>query len=128
MLKRYIVLFIGLTFFLGGLSYAFCLNMTQPSASKCCAGKTPVKCSNTEDCLSHCAKQKVFAITGVSLSEESKAQKPHLVKSSPFFYLRTGPLNQNLEKTYYINLTDIKLNIGQIYFTPLFNHSPPLFP
>lgn len=113
-------------FLAGVLSSVLCLTAGHRAVSGCCHSKAQSASSNTENCLSHCAKQKLFAVNAEGrLFVEPRIQSPHLVKNHIMPYLQTAPFSLNHAVHYYINQPIVEFNAGQVYFTPLFNHAPP---
>ena len=115
------ILIVGV-FLAGFIVSIICLACNPRIVMSCCHNKVQLTSTRDESCLSHCAKQKTFAVNVNSqLSAELKNQN-----ASPApVNLQTIPTSLEINTAHYINQSIIKLNTGQIYFTPLFNHSPP---
>lgn len=126
-MNKFLKILISGVFLTGVIASVICLACTSRIASDCCHNKTQPASTRDASCLSHCAKQKTFAINVESqLSLELKNQGAFFVKSSAPIDLQTISASLEINTAHYINQSIIKLNTGQIYFTPLFNHSPPL--
>ena len=125
MAKKYIILFITLVFFLGTLGMGLCLTSNSKATPNCCPSKNsfPV---NSEDCLSHCARQKVNTLKiELFRVEESKIKKKSFPDTKSFHTLQNDRPNHNFSQNLYLNKATPKFNISQVYFLAIFNHAPP---
>ena len=123
--KLFKILITGV-FLAGFIASVICLVCSSRIVINCCHNKTQPATAKDESCLSHCLKQKVFAVNVESqLSVELKNQGASFVKNTVPVNLQTIPASLEINPAYYMNQLIIKLNTGQIYFTPFFNHSPP---
>ncbi len=120
------ILIVGV-FLTGFVASVICLVCAPRIAMGCCHNKAQPASAGDDSCLSHCAKQKTFAVNVVNqLSVELNNQGGFSVKSPASVNLQTIPAVLEIRIAYYINQPIIKLSTGQIYFTSFFNHSPPL--
>jgi len=114
-------------FFLAGLiGSVVCFVYTPRIAMGCCHNQAQPASAKDESCLAHCANQKTFAVNVESrLALELENQGASFVKSPGPVNLQAISASREINLAYYINSSTIKLNTGQVYFAPLFNHSPP---
>jgi hypothetical protein len=114
-------------FLTGFTASVICFVCTPRMAMGCCYNKTKPVSSEGESCLSHCARQKTFAASVESqFSVGLKNQGVLFVKNPATVNLQIVPVGLEINTTYYVSQSIVKLNTGQIYFAHLFNHSPPL--
>ena len=123
MAKKYIIRFIALVFFLGTLGTGLCLTFSSKVTPNCCPSKSssPI---NSEDCLLHCAKQKLDSIKTEHYSEIDIKTRVFL-NNTPSYNLRSYLSSHSLARNHYLDQRGNKLNISQIYFLAIFNHAPP---
>lgn len=124
MLKKLMLILIVLLFLLSMASKSLCLAATSSTTSNCCPSDTT---KNNEDCLSHCAKQKLVAIKTDSYPGESFKAKACPLESniSPYLQSCLSYSNPTLI-AYYLNQADIRVNVRQIYLVTVLNHAPPI--
>ena len=120
------ILIIGV-FLTGFIASVICLACSFRIAMGCCQNKAQAASTKDESCLSHCAKQKTFAVNVENqvlekVKDQSQSLKIGLAASN--LQTTTSFLQSDL---HCINKSVIKLNTGQIWFTPLLNHAPPIF-
>jgi len=126
-MNKLLKILIAGVFLTGFITSVICLVCSPRIAMGCCHNKAQPVSTGDKSCLAHCAKQKTFAVNVENqLAVELKNQSAFFVKSIAPVNLQTILASLEINTTYYINQSIIKLNTGQIYFTPLFNHSPPL--
>lgn len=126
-MNKFLRILIAGVFLTGFIVSVICLACIPRIASDCCHNKAQSASTEDASCLSHCAKQKTFTVNVESqLLAKLKNQSAFFVKSPAPVNLQTIPIGLENNTIYYINQAIVKLNTGQIYFTPLFNHSPPL--
>ena len=126
-MNKFFKILIAGVFLTGLITSVICLVCNPRIAMVCCHNKAQPVLAGDESCLSHCAKQKTFAINVKNqLSIELNNQNAFFVKSPASVNLQIIPAGLEINTAYYINPSIIKLNTGQIYLTSLFNHSPPL--
>lgn len=124
MAKKHIILFITTIFFLGTLGTGLCLTSSSKVTPNCCPSKNPSPI-NSEDCLLHCAKQKLDIIkTKHYLEIDVKTQV--FLDNESSHNLRSSLSSHGLARNNYLDQIVNKLNISQIYFLAIFNHAPPL--
>ncbi len=117
------ILFIASIFFLGTLGTGLCLTSSFKVTPNCCPSKSssPI---NSEDCLLHCAKQKLDIIkTKHYLEIDVKTQA--FLDNESSHNLQSSLSNHSLVRNNYLDQIEDKLNISQIYFLAIFNHAPP---
>jgi len=123
MVKKHSILFIVLMFFLGTLGTGLCLTFSSKVTPNCCPSKSssPI---NSEDCLLHCAKQKLDSIRTEHYPEiDVKTQA--FVDNESSHNLQSSLSSHGLASNNYLGQIVDKLNISQIYFLAIFNHAPP---
>lgn len=123
MVKKHIILFIAAIFFLAILGTGLCLTSSSKVTPNCCPSKSssPI---NSEDCLLHCAKQKLDIVkTKHYLEIDVKTQV--FLDNESFHNLRSFLSSHGLVRNNYLDQIATKLNISQIYFLAIFNHAPP---
>ena len=127
MVKKHTILFIASVFFLGTLGTGLCLTLSSKVTLNCCPSKSSSS-QNTEDCFSHCAKQKLNAIKiETNLEGDSKIKTHILLDNKSSGSPQSQLLSSSHFTKYYLIQIAAKLNIGQIYFLAIFNHAPPLY-
>jgi hypothetical protein len=126
-MNKFFKILIAGVFLTGFITSVICLACTPRIAMGCCHNKVQPASVGDESCLAHCAKQKTFTVSVESnLSVELKNQGAFFVKSSAPVNLQTIPASLEINMVYYVSQSVIKVNTGQVYLAPLFNHSPPL--
>lgn len=83
MREKVIRVFLAAIFLAGIISVAFCLSGKNSWASICCQNKMQAAAKNSENCLSHCAKQKISGI-----ETEVYSQQRHEIKA--LFNVKAG--------------------------------------
>ena len=125
--KKYIALFVATVFLLGVSSFGLCLDTKPHSLPKCCFDKSSSTTSDSENCFSHCAKQKLNAVKiETHLKEDLKIKTHILLDNKSSGSPQSQLFNSSPFTKYYLIQIATKLNISQIYFLAIFNHAPPL--
>lgn len=125
MAKKYVILFTGLIFFLRISPVGLCLTTSPKITPNCCPNKNPS--SDSENCFSHCAKQKLDIIKiERDFGEDLKTKTTLFLDNKSFHNLQSYLFNPIFFENHYLNQTVSKLNISQVYFMATFNHAPPL--
>jgi len=127
MTGKFIRIFLAAIFITGIISVALCLTGSCRNASSCCHNKMQAAAKNTENCLSHCAKQKVFALkTEVYSQKRLEVKALFNLKFDIFLSLKNfTPKTSGLSK-FYLNKAIPILLPSQIYLTPYFTLAPPI--
>lgn len=124
MAKKYIIIFIAAIFFLGISRVGLCQTVNHKITPTCCPGKRPSL--DTEDCLSHCTKQKLNTIKiERHLQDDLKTKTPIFLDNKSSQDPQSKLFDSSLFPKYYLIQIIPKLNIIQIYFLATFNHAPP---
>lgn len=122
MTKKYIILFIAAIFFLGISHAGLCQTVNPKTTLTCCSSKSSSS-RDTENCFSHCAKQKVVTVKIESLLQEDLKTKIPLFSGETYYNPQSYLFNSCLLRD--LNQINAKLNISHIYFVAIFNHAPP---
>ncbi len=124
--KLFKILIAGI-FLTGFIASVSCLVYSQRIAKASCHNKSQSATTGEESCLSHCLKQKIFAVNlDNQLSVELKSQGVFFAREHAVTNLQAILANQEVNTNHYINQLTSNLIIGRIHSTLLFNHSPPL--
>ena len=127
-MSKFFKILISGVFLTGFIVSVVCLVCSPRLAMGSCHNEVQPASAGDDSCLSHCAKQKTFVVSAESnLSVELKNQGAFFVKSPASVNLQTIPASLEINTAHYVNQSVIKLNTGQIWFTPLLNHAPPVF-
>jgi len=125
-MNKFFKILITGVFLAGFIASAICLVCSSHNSMACCHNQAHSALPTDDSCLTHCLKQKIFAVNPENqllggLKEENQSFKIDLaaVKAQiiPSYFKSS---------LYFINKPAIKLNTGQIWFTPLLNHAPPI--
>jgi len=123
MAKKYVIIFIAVIFFLGISRAGLCQTIHPRITPACCPSKSSPS-ANTEDCFSHCAKQKLDIIKSEHDLETDVKTQPFLDNKSSY-NLRSCLSSHSLSRSHNLDQIGDKLNISQIYFFAIFNRAPP---
>lgn len=128
MSSKYIVLLVVVVFLLGLSSWGLCFPVKPSLVYKCCASKAAHLPSDSENCLSHCEKQRVDIIkTNDYFNDDIKTKIESLENNGYSIFLQNFSFKQKfIPQHYYPSQVIPTLRINQIYFAAIFNHAPPL--
>jgi hypothetical protein len=127
MMNKIFKILIAGIFITGFIASVICLVCSSRITMNCCHNQAQPVSAGDDSCLAHCLKQKTFAVNPENqaleeLKDQSQSFRVHLA----VIKLQAIPTHfkSGLE---HINKPVIKLNSGQLWFTPLLNHAPPIF-
>jgi hypothetical protein len=111
----------------GIISVAFCLTGNFSAVSACCRNNKQAAAKNSENCLSHCAKQKTFALKTEPYSQKISEIKVLFSAQDDSILPLKNPISKaSIRSNFYPNEAIPKLLPSQIYLTTYFTLAPPV--
>ena len=127
MIGKFTRIFLAAIFLAGIISVALCLTGGFRVASSSCCHNKMQAAKNSENCLSHCAKQKTFALKTEAYSQEKPEIQPLFnTKVDTFIFLKNSTPKTSAPSKLYPNEAMPKLLPSQTYLATYSTLAPPL--
>ncbi len=123
---KFMRVFLMVIFLAGIISVALCLTGGLRVSSSCCHNKMQGAAQNAENCLSHCAKQKTFALkTDVYFQERPEIKALFSAKADTLLSLNNPTPEISAPSKLYPNEAIPKLLPNQTYLSICLTLAPP---